>query len=71
MKTKQKLGFGAVLSVCGGIGIILGPAFGITNLGEPWSFICGFAIGVIGGVGAALAIFGLIENRKLSHHKTN
>ena len=65
MKTKQKMAFGAVLSICGGIGIVLGPAFGFADLGRPWSFIIGFAFGVNGGIGAVLAICGLIENRKV------
>jgi hypothetical protein len=69
MKTKHKMAFGALLSICGGIGIVLGPSFGLADLGRPWSFIIGFAVGVSGGIGAVLAICGLIENRKLRQSK--
>lgn len=71
MKTKQRIAFGAVLSICSGIGIVLGPAFGFADLGRPWSFITGFAFGVMGGIGVVFTIFGLIENRKLRQSKNS
>jgi len=64
VKTKHKIGFGAALAVFGGIGIILGPLLGFTHLGKPWSFITGFAVGVICAAGVVLSIFALLENRK-------
>jgi hypothetical protein len=42
----------------------LGPVVGATTLGRPWSFLAGFVVGVIAGIGAALAVHGLIERRR-------
>lgn len=64
MTTKNKIGLGSILAVFGGIGIVLGPSLGFTRLSEPWSFITGIIIGIIGGIGAVLSILGLLENRK-------
>lgn len=63
MEAQQRLGVGAVLAVLGGLGMVLGSTLGVANLGEPWSFIAGFAIGVLTGVGIVLAVFGLIQAR--------
>ena len=60
----RKLGIGACLSVVGALGIILGPALGVTDLGRPWSFLAGFTTGVIAGLGAALSIAGLLGMRR-------
>ncbi len=63
MQAKNKLGIGAVLSIFGGIGIGLAPTLGISVLGRPWSFLAGFFVGVVGGIGVALAIAGMVELR--------
>jgi len=63
MDSKKKLGIGALLAILGGIGMALGPTLGVTMLGRPWSFIAGFVVGVMAGVGVALAISSLIEVR--------
>jgi len=65
MKIKNKLGLGAILALCGVIGLVLGLVFGLMHLNYPWSFITGFVTGLMGGIGFVLAISGLIENRKL------
>lgn len=64
MKANQKTGFGSVLAVFGGIGIILGPLFGLTDLNDPWSFIAGLIVGLMAGTGVALSIYGLQERRR-------
>lgn len=69
MNIKQKMIFGAVLSICGGISMALGPAFGFSNLGVPWSFITGFTFGVISGLGSVLAISGLVGTYQMSNQK--
>ena len=69
MDSKKKLGIGALLAIIGGIGMALGPTLGATMLGRPWSFLAGFVVGVLAGVGVALAISGLVEVRRET--KTN
>ena len=61
---KRRLGIGACLCVVGALGFILGPALGLTDLGRPWSFLLGFAIGVIAGLGATLSVAGLAGLRR-------
>jgi len=46
------------------LGIVLGPALGLTDLGRPWSFLVGFATGVIAGLGTALSVAGLAGMRQ-------
>ena len=60
----RKLGIGACLCVVGALGIILGPALGVTDLGHPWSFLVGFMTGVIAGLGTALSVAGLVGMRR-------
>lgn len=64
MQTKSKLSLGSILGILGALGIVLAPTVGATALPDPWSFVAGFAVGVVGGLGAALAIAGLIEYRR-------
>jgi len=60
----RKLGIGACLCAIGALGIVLGPALGLTDLGRPWSFLVGFATGVIAGLGTALSVAGLAGMRQ-------
>lgn len=62
---KHKMGIGTVLGVFGGIGIVLGPVLGLSHLEEPWSFVTGFAVGLVCGLGVVLSIFGLFERASL------
>ena len=64
MNPQTKTGLGAPLAVLGGIGIIVGPYLGATALGRPWSFLVGFALGVVTGIGTALCVAGLLEIRR-------
>ena len=60
----RRLVTGACLCAIGGLGIVLGPALGLTDLGRPWSFLVGFATGVIAGLGTALSVAGLAGMRQ-------
>ena len=64
MTSSTKLALGSLLAVIGGLGMILGPTVGATELPTPWSFIAGFLAGLAGGIGVALSIFGLLERRQ-------
>lgn len=60
MNPRKALGVGVVLAILGGIGMILAPTLGATELPRPWSFVAGFGVGVISGLGVTLVIYGLI-----------
>ncbi len=64
MDWRTKSGTGALLAILGGIGIALGPSLGATDFGQPWSFIAGFVVGILTGVGVVLAISGLLDRRR-------
>jgi len=61
---KKKRGIGVMFVTIGGIGIILGTLLGFSDLDRPWSFLMGFLLGVIAGIGVVLSISGLLERRK-------
>jgi hypothetical protein len=65
MDYKTKLGLGSVLGALGALGVVLSPILGATGLGRPWSFLVGFGVGVVCGMGTALAVSGLLDMRKL------
>ncbi|UCH09348.1 MAG: hypothetical protein JSU61_08900 [Fidelibacterota bacterium] len=60
---QNKLTLGSIMALIGAAGLILGPVIGLAALGRPWSFIAGFVVGIIGGLGVALSVAGLIERR--------
>ncbi|MBN1222010.1 MAG: hypothetical protein JXB23_02085 [Candidatus Aminicenantes bacterium] len=64
MKLSTKLGLGSLSGILGAAGIIIGPMVGFSDLARPWSFILGFTFGLLTGLGAALAISGLLDRRK-------
>ncbi|MBU7016244.1 MAG: hypothetical protein HXS44_01950 [Theionarchaea archaeon] len=64
MKSEQKIGIGSFLAAIGSIGVILSFLVGPPDLGRPWSFLIGFTLGIICGLGATLSIHGLIERRR-------
>jgi MFS family permease len=64
METKTKLGLGSVLAMLGAMGMILAPTLGATALARPWSFLAGFLVGVVCGLGVALTVAGLLEHRR-------
>jgi hypothetical protein len=64
MRPEKKIAIGAICATIGGAGIILGPLIGLAELAGPWSFVLGFAFGVLCGIGVALSLSGLLEKRK-------
>ena len=57
----RKLALGSVLAVAGGTVITLSLLLGWGELARPWSFLIGFAGGLTGGLGVALAVCGLVH----------
>jgi hypothetical protein len=63
MNPQRKMAYGAALAVLGGLATAIGPTLGLATLARPWSFIAGFLVGLLAGLGAALAIVGMLERR--------
>jgi predicted ABC-type sugar transport system permease subunit len=63
MRSNARLAIGAVLSVMGGICLVVAPMAGATSLATPWDFVAGLGVGLLTGIGAALAVVGLAEGR--------
>jgi len=64
MSTQTKLALGAVLSTLGALAIVLSLLLGWSEVPNPWDFLLGFSVGVVTGLGATLAVAGLIERRR-------
>ncbi len=64
MNTNMKLGIGAALAAIGALAFVIGPALGFADLGGPWSFILGFVVGIVAGLGSVLTVSGLIDVRR-------
>jgi CBS-domain-containing membrane protein len=64
MDSKKSLGAGVVLVIFGGAGMILAPTLGATELARPWSFLAGFLVGIVAGLGVALTVHGLAGRRR-------
>jgi len=57
----QRLALGSALAAVGGATIMLSLLFGWNELARPWSFLVGFAGGLTGGAGVAIAVCGLFQ----------
>jgi hypothetical protein len=55
------MAWGAALATLAGVCIVLSLLLGWSAAPRPWGFLLGFATGVVAGLGATLAISGLIE----------
>lgn len=58
---QKRMAWGAALAAIAGICIVLSLLLGWSAAPRPWGFLLGFATGVVAGLGATLAISGLIE----------
>lgn len=59
-----KLALGAALASVGGLLLVLSPVVGWYPLPGPWEFPVGFSTGLFAGLGAVLAIVGLVDSRR-------
>ncbi len=64
VRTQTKLALGAFLATFGALAIVLSFLLGWTEAPRPWSFVAGFAVGLLAGLGATLVIAGLLERRR-------
>ena len=58
---QRRLAWGAALATLAGVCIVLSLLLGWSAAPRPWGFLLGFATGVVAGLGATLAISGLVE----------
>ena len=64
ISTQTKIALGSVMGTFGGLGIVLLLLLDESAAPDPWGFLLAFVVGVLAGVGATLAIAGLIERRR-------
>lgn len=64
ISTQTKIGVGSALSTLGALAIVLSLLLEWTAAPSPWGYLLGFLVGVLTGLGATLAIAGLIERRR-------
>ena len=69
MSTQTKIALGSVLATFAALGIVLSMLLNWHEAPFPWDFILAFLNGVLAGLGAALAIYGLIERRRSTEGK--
>lgn len=61
MSTQTKMALGSAMAAVGALGMVLSLLLGWSAAPRPWGFVLGFVVGVIAGLGATLAVSGLIE----------
>jgi predicted ABC-type sugar transport system permease subunit len=64
MEPEKRIGIGAALAGFAAIAVLLSTVFGWSGACEPWSFLLGLLFGVLLGLGATLALAGLVEVRR-------
>jgi CDP-diglyceride synthetase len=63
-RSQVKTALGSVLAAAGSLVIVLSLILGWYSNPSPWVLTLGFVVGVIAGIGTALALGGLIEIRR-------
>jgi hypothetical protein len=63
LSTQTKIGLGSVMGTFGALGIVLLLLLGESVEAQTWVSLLAFVVGILAGVGATLAIAGLIERR--------
>jgi len=62
---RSKMGLGSVLAILGGLGIVVVFGLGLTSPEQSsLDFFMGFILGITCGIGAALALAGMLERRR-------
>jgi len=63
-RINARFSLGLILAIIGGIGISVGPAVGIAELGRLGSLLADFVFGLVTGAGVGLALCALLRQRK-------
>ena len=63
ISTHAKTGVGAALASVGALGMVLSLLLEWSAAPRPWGFLLAFVLGVLAGLGATLAVSGLLERR--------
>jgi hypothetical protein len=63
ISSHTKIAVGSALAATGGVLMVLAPLVGWYSLPGPWDFLLGFVTGLLAGLGATLAIAGLVERK--------
>jgi hypothetical protein len=61
MDVRTRMAYGAALAAIAAVCIVLSLLLGWSAAPRPWGFLLGFVTGVVAGLGATLAISGLLE----------
>lgn len=64
MSAHAKMALGSTLATVASLGIVLSLLLGWYETAGPWAFLLGFVNGLLAGLGATLAVAGLIEHRR-------
>lgn len=64
MNTQTKIALGSALSTLGALVFVLTMLLGWTVAPSQWDSLLAFVVGAITGLGATLAVTGLIERRR-------
>jgi predicted ABC-type sugar transport system permease subunit len=64
IRTRTKIALGSMLAGIGGLGIVLSVLQGWSAVPRPWGFLLGFVVGLLAGLGVALAVSGFVERRR-------
>ena len=61
---QKRMALGSALACIAGAGIVLSAILGWSGASQPWGFLLGLVLGILVGLGATLAVSGLIEYRR-------
>jgi peptidoglycan/LPS O-acetylase OafA/YrhL len=61
---QKRMAVGSALACIAGLAIVLSAIFGWSGASQPWGFLLGLVLGILVGLGATLAVSGLVEHRR-------
>ena len=59
---QKRMAIGSALACFASLGIVLSAVFGWSGASQPWGFLLGLVLGILVGLGATLAVSGLVEH---------